>query len=75
MNVRELIAALQQCPPEMDACVWDDAQEEWVPVTMALYDDGVSDIHLLTQDPPPVTNPVHAHGSCGGECDLCGDQP
>ena len=75
MNVRELIAALQKCPPEMDACVWDESEDDWVPITMALHEDGHTVIQLLTDDPPPVVHPVHAYGSCGGVCGLCGDQP
>ena len=75
MNVRELIAALQKCNPEMDACVWDESEDDWSPITMALYEDGATVIQLLTDDPPPVVHPVHAYGSCGGVCGLCGDQP
>jgi hypothetical protein len=75
MNVRELIEQLQKCPPDMDVVTYDAESEDDVPVTMAIYEDGTSQIVLTTEDPPPVMHPVHAHGSCGGVCDLCGDQP
>ena len=73
MNVRELIAALQKCPPGMDVCVWDHEEDDHVPVVQALYEDGVTHISLLTV--AVVAHPVHPFGSCGGECDYCGDQP
>ena len=75
MNVRELIEQLQKCPSDMDVVTYDAESEDDVPVTMAIYEDGTSQIVLTTEDPPPVMHPVHAHGSCGGVCDLCGDQP
>jgi hypothetical protein len=36
MNVRELIAALQKCPPDMGVCVWDHEADEYIPVVQAL---------------------------------------
>ena len=71
MNVRELIAALQKCPPDMD--VYIPGEEDWEPVVQALYEDGATHIQLLTTEVAVI--PVHPYGSCGGVCDACGDQP
>jgi len=73
MNVRELIAALQKLPPTMDVCIWDHDEDDWLPVVEALNEDGVIHIALLTR--PSGAKPVHAFGSCGGECWLCRDEP
>jgi hypothetical protein len=75
MNVRELIAALQKCPPDMDVQVWDAEEDDWIDVVQALYEDGVVNIHLLTTEVAVI--PVHPFGSCGHAdgCDACGDQP
>jgi hypothetical protein len=73
MNVRELIAALQRCPPSMEVCIWEDQPGEYVPVVEALYEDGSTHIDLLTQ--PSGAQPVHPYRSCGGECWLCGEEP
>jgi hypothetical protein len=72
MTVRELIAALQRCPPEMDVCVWDHEQDDWMPVVEALNEWGSTHIALLIH--PSGVLLVHVYGSCGGVCDLCGDQ-
>jgi hypothetical protein len=74
MTVRELIAALQKCPPELEVVLWggEDA-DDWVPVEDALYEDGASHIAILPYASGAL--PVHAFGSCGGTCDLCGDEP
>jgi hypothetical protein len=72
MNVRELIAALQKCPPDMDVCI-DDGEGDYGPVVQVLHEDAVTYIQLLTTE--VVVHPVHPYGSCGSVCGLCGDQP
>jgi hypothetical protein len=71
MRVRELIEQLQKCPPDMEVVVYDAEEDDDVPVTMAIYEDGATDIQLTTQCPPPVMHQTHKRGSCGGECGLC----
>jgi hypothetical protein len=51
MKVRELIAELQKCPPEMNVEVWADEEDDFVPVTQVIYEDGCPEIHLHTGAP------------------------
>jgi hypothetical protein len=48
VKVRELIAELRKLPPEMEVEVWDDAEDEFVPVVQALWESGTSAVHLQT---------------------------
>ena len=72
MTVGELIEALKKLPEYMEAVVWDEEQDDHVPVVEALFEDGSTEIVLLTK--PSGALPVHKHGSCGGECDRCDEQ-
>jgi len=48
MTVKELIAQLQALPPDMEVVIWDEEEDEYMPVVEALYEDGCSEIMLLT---------------------------
>ena len=48
MKVRELIATLKKQPPEMEVRVWDADEDEFVPVTGAVFEDGSTVVTLLT---------------------------
>jgi hypothetical protein len=51
MKVRELIDALKKMPQELDACIWDEDDQEFVPVQDVLFEEGHStvDLHALHQ--------------------------
>ena len=57
MKVRELIRELKRMPPELQVCVWDAPEDEYVPVVQALFEDGTSHVALLTKE---VTGLVEA---------------
>lgn len=73
MNVRELIEALKVYPSDMDVVIAEAGGDEYVPVVQVIQEDGTSVVTLL--DRVEVVYTVHQYGSCGGMCDLCGDQP
>ena len=75
MNVGELIAALSMMSPTMDVCIWvedDEDDGDWKPIVQVLQEDGTTHVDLLTELVEVST--VHKSGSCGGACDLCGDE-
>lgn len=47
MNVRELIAALKKLPQDLDVRVWDEAEDDYVPVTGAIKESGCPYVDLL----------------------------
>lgn len=48
MKVSELIAALKKLPQDLPVRVWDEDEDDYVPVVEALYEDGTSAVDLLT---------------------------
>lgn len=48
MTVEEVIKELQALPPTMEVVIWDEEQDEYMPVVQALHESGCSDIMLLT---------------------------
>lgn len=48
MTVAELIAALQKLPPNLDVCVWDGEEDDYVPVRGVLWEDGHTSVDLAT---------------------------
>ncbi len=65
MKVRELIEALRKCPSEMNVVVWDAEEDDNVPVTHALWEDGCIEIQIGTGE-VPVMVPVDSNDT-GGE--------
>lgn len=49
MTVIELIAELGRLPPDMDVCVWDHDEDEYMPVVEALLEDGSTHVDLLVR--------------------------
>ena len=72
MKVRELIAELQRHNPELEVCIYDHEADDDLPVVEAMHEDATTHVMLLTS--PSGGLSVHKYGSCGGVCDLCGDQ-
>lgn len=54
MTVKQLIAQLSKLPQDLDVCVWDHEEDDYMPVVSAFYEDGVSTINLLPFDPEEV---------------------
>ena len=48
MTVAELIAALQKLPPNLDVCVWDEEEGDYVLVGGDLWGDGHTRVDLAT---------------------------
>lgn len=70
MNVKELIKQLSNMPPEMDVVIWDDVQDDYVPVTYALFEDGATDIALETGEVPDLIPACPDDGHAPAECPL-----
>jgi hypothetical protein len=49
MTVIELIAELGRLPPDVDVCVWDHDEDEYMPVVEALLEDGSTHVDLLVR--------------------------
>ena len=49
MNVRQLIAELQKMPPDLEVRLWDEDEDDFMPVAQVLYEDGTSSVDLLTE--------------------------
>jgi hypothetical protein len=47
MNVRELIAELQQFPPTLPVVVWDQEEDDDLEILQVLHEDGSSKVVLL----------------------------
>lgn len=62
MNVRELIAELQKCPPDMEVCIPEIDGDEWVPVLQVLHEDGATHIALMSWVEATVPAEPESHG-------------
>lgn len=63
MTVRELIAVLQKLPQDLDVRVWDEPEDDYVPVTGAIKESGCPYVDLLTDEGAYAQH----HGGIGGE--------
>jgi hypothetical protein len=84
MIVKELIAALRKMPQELEVCTWDHEEDEYIPITGAIFEDGCSDVHLLTEENLPEYVNVCEHGGhpapldqrfCSKACEACESAP
>lgn len=50
MTVKELIAALNKMPQDLDVRIWDEEEDDYMPVRQVLYEDGTSAVDLLAHE-------------------------
>jgi hypothetical protein len=68
MKVKDLIQRLLKEPQDLEVCIWDDAADEYEPVADVLFEDGSTEVHLLTVEVPQI-DPLCPTGECTGQCD------
>jgi hypothetical protein len=61
MTVYMLIRALQKQPPHLEVTVWDHDEDENMPVVQVFYEDGTSEVSLLTRRVKTVTVAPNEH--------------
>jgi len=47
MTVSELIAQLQACPPDLEVRIWDELEDDYVPIGGAFFEDGATSVDIL----------------------------
>jgi hypothetical protein len=57
MKVRELIELLKKQPQDLQAVIWVEEEDAYLPVEDALYEDGTSEVALLTEKSDAIPVP------------------
>jgi len=50
MTAIELIAKLQKVPPTLQVRIWDEEEDDYVPIKEVLWEDGSAVVDLLTYE-------------------------